>query len=409
MPSLLSTRRAAAEVTLRAAPARRKGSQTARPRATSPPISWAVVACVGGVLTAVVSWILCAGLAVLGWLAADAGSLTDALRFGTRFWLLSNGIGVRIGAVPITLVPWGLTILIAFLILRCAAASVRRVRGGRRTGAGLVGVITVGAYVIPVLVVAMWLGEPWLVPGRWVAVIAVLVVAAIWGSSRGLGARRNAPPGQLRTISRAVVAAQLAVLVAGAAVLVTGLSIHLRRVEALHEALHPGVAGGVALLLLQLAFAPNVVVWAASYALGSGFALGSGSVVAPAGTQLGIVPDIPLLGALPSAGPGDLWQLCWLAAGAVAGAVACWVAFAARRNARFDQASLTGGLCGVLAGATFAGLAWAASGDIGTLRLTDVGPRLLPLLVMAGTTMGLSGMITGLALGLLARRRAEEE
>jgi len=57
----------------------------------------------------------------------------------------------------------------------------------------------------------------------------------------------------------------------------------------------------------------------------------------------------------------------------------------------------------VLAGAVFAGLAWAASGDLGTLRLADLGPPLFPLLVMACTTMGLSGLITGLALGLAAR------
>jgi hypothetical protein len=68
-----------------------------------------------------------------------------------------------------------------------------------------------------------------------------------------------------------------------------------------------------------------------------------------------------------------------------------------------DQASLAGGACGVLAGAVFAGLAWVASGDLGTLRLADIGPRLFPLLVMAGTTMGLSGLITGLVLGLTAR------
>ena len=70
---------------------------------------------------------------------------------------------------------------------------------------------------------------------------------------------------------------------------------------------------------------------------------------------------------------------------------------------RFDQASLAGGACGLLAGAVFAGLAWAASGDLGTLRLAGIGPRLFPLLVMAGTTMGLSGLITGLAFGLVTR------
>ena len=77
---------------------------------------------------------------------------------------------------------------------------------------------------------------------------------------------------------------------------------------------------------------------------------------------------------------------------------------AARPAVRFDVASLKGGACGLLAGVAFAGLAWAASGDLGTLRLTGLGPRLFPLLIMAATTMGLSGMITGLTLGLIAPR-----
>ena len=205
-------------------------------------------------------------------------------------------------------------------------------------------------------------------------------------------------------MARAVIAAQLVMLVAGAAVLVTGLAAHLSRVAALHEALQPGIAGGIAVLLLQLGFAPNALVWSASYALGSGFSLGAGSVVAPAATELGILPGIPFLGALPSPGPGDLMELWWLAAGAAAGAIACWVLLAARPAVRFDVASLMGGACGLLAGVAFAGLAWAASGDLGTLRLTGLGPRLFPLLIMAATTMGLSGMITGLALGLIPRR-----
>ncbi len=238
--------------------------------------------------------------------------------------------------------------------------------------------------------------------------ISVLVMAAWCGGSRSLGAGRADGPAGRWAIPRAVLAAQLAMLVAGAAVLVTSLWMHLKQVEALHEALQPGVAGGIALLLLQLAFAPNALMWSASYALGSGFSLGAGSVVAPAATQLGLVPGIPLLGALPSPGPGDLAQLWWLAAGAVAGAIACWVVLAPRRAARVDEASLTGGAGGALAGAVFAGLAWAASGDLGTLRLADIGPRLFPLLVMAGTTMGLSGLITGLALGWAGRAREND-
>jgi Family of unknown function (DUF6350) len=382
---------------------RKKGARAAVAPPSSPSISWLVKALVGASAAAAAGWILCAGVAVLGWLGAGPGSLGGPLQFGTLFWLLSNGVGVRIGAIPVTLVPWGATAVIAFMISRSAAASARQIHADQKVSPGLISIVTVAVYQLPVFVGAMLWGEPWQAPTRWASVIVVLVMAAWWGGSRSLGATRAGAPGWSWRIPRAVLAAQLAMLVAGAAVLVTGLWMHLKQVEALHEALQPGVFGGIALLLLQVAFIPNAMMWSASYALGSGFSLGAGSVVAPAATQLGMVPGIPLLGALPSPGPGDLAQLWWLAAGAVAGAIACCVLLGSGPVPRFDQASLAGGAGGLLAGAVFAGLAWAASGDLGTLRLADLGPRLFPLLVMAGTTMGLSGLITGLALGLAAR------
>jgi hypothetical protein len=404
MPSLVSSRRAAEGVALRAKPARKKDSRAIRVRPASPPMSWPAIAVLGGAVTAVASWLLCVGVTILGWLPADSGSLGDALMFGTRLWLLGNGIGVGIGAIPVTLVPWGVTALVALLIWRFAAVSARRARAAHTTSPALISVVTVAVYLLPVLVVALWLGESMQVPARWAVVIVVLLLAAGWGSRRVFGVGQAAF--RRWAIARAVVSAQLVMLIVGAAVLVTGLATHLKRVQALHEALEPGVAGAIALLLIQLAFAPNALIWSASYALGSGFSLGTGSLVAPAGTQLGILPGIPLLGALPSAGPGDLVQLWWLAAGALAGATACWVVLVDRSDLRLDQAILRGGVCGLLAGVVFAGLAWAASGDLGTLRLADIGPRLLPLLVMAGTTMGLSGMIAGLALGVVGGRRS---
>jgi hypothetical protein len=403
MPSLLSSRRAVAELSLHATAAQKKSAAAARAEPMSPPISWQAMAVVGGAITALASWVICAGVTVLGWVAAEPGSLGGALQLGTLLWLLSNGVGVLVGTIPVTLVPWGATVVIAFMIWWFAAASARQVRADQRVSPWLISVVTVTAYQLPVLVGAVLWGEPWRAPARWAVVIGAYLLAAWWGSSRKLAPRRAEVPRWARMIPRAVLAAQLTMLVAGAAVLVTGLWMHLPRVESLHEALHPGVAGAITLLLLQLAFAPNALVWSASYALGSGFSLGAGSVVAPAATQLGMVPGIPLLGALPSPGPGDLAQLWWLAAGAVAGAIACWVALGSRPTARFDQAGLAGGVCGLLAGTGFAGLAWAASGDLGTVRLADMGPRLFPLLVMAGTTMGLSGLITGLALGWAAR------
>ena len=131
--------------------------------------------------------------------------------------------------------------------------------------------------------------------------------------------------------------------------LVTGLVLQLDTVTALHAALDPGIAGGIALLLAQLAVVPNALAWAASYALGSGFVVGAGSVVAPAGTQLGMLPGLPLLGALPAAGPGDPALLWWLASGVLAGSVAAGIVVRSRPGLRLDLGCLIGGLAGVLA------------------------------------------------------------
>ena len=93
MASLLSPRRTGSPLSLRTTEAR---EETRAPRRYAPPpFSWPLVAVAGGVATAVVGWIVCAGLAVVGWLAADPGTLADALGVGTRIWLLGNGVSVR--------------------------------------------------------------------------------------------------------------------------------------------------------------------------------------------------------------------------------------------------------------------------------------------------------------------------
>ena len=53
------------------------------------------------------------------------------------------------------------------------------------------------------------------------------------------------------------------------------------------------------LLLVQLAYVPNAIVWSICYTLGPGFAFGAGTVVAPTGSALGPLPLLPMLAALP--------------------------------------------------------------------------------------------------------------
>ncbi|MCW2810654.1 MAG: hypothetical protein JWP61_1112 [Friedmanniella sp.] len=407
MPSLLSARRTAAEVSLHATTPRAE-RPSGGPRLDLPlPTGWLPAAVAAGLATAALGWFVCAALSVLGWLAAGVGTISGPLTVGTHLWLLVNGVSARLGVLPVTLVPWGATVLVALALGRGAAYAARRVRPEETTGPGLVSVVVAASYLVPVLVTGVLAGEPWQAPAHWAAVIVVLLGSAYLGAARPLGATPTGrAPAWLRPVPRAVLAAQLTMLAGGAAVLLTALLLHLSRVADLTAAVQPGVAGGIALLLAQLVLVPNAVVWAASYALGPGFTLGLGSVVAPAGTELGVLPGLPLLGSLPGVGPGSVALLWWLAIGVLAGAVAAFLVVRTRPQARFDETALVGGVTGLLAGLVFVALAWATGGSLGAGRLVDLGPRLLPLLVMGCATLGLAGAVTGLALGLLRRHRS---
>ena len=371
------------------------------------PVSWPVAAVVGGLTTAGVGWVVVTGLVVCGWLMGDDAELSSALELGTRLWLLASGVPVPVAGLDVSLVPWGVTALTAVLMWRFGGYAVRRVTRGSTGPFGVAVVVTV-AYTLPVLATAVFLGEPWRAPGRWAAVVLVLLVAAWAGAASRAGTPLGSSwPAALRGLPRAVAGAQAVLLVAGAGVLVLALVSGWDRVVGLNSALQAGPFGTALLVLVQAALLPNALVWSGSYALGAGFSLGAGSVVAPAATSLGVLPGLPLLGALPAAGPGSTDQLWWLASGAVAGAVAAGLALRSGAVRRFDASTLLGGLAGVASALVFTGLAWTTSGDLGSLRLTGLGPRLLPLLVMSSTTLGLSGMLTGAVIGVVNHVRRD--
>ncbi|MGI3779413.1 MAG: cell division protein PerM [Janthinobacterium lividum] len=374
------------------------------------PVGWPVAAVVGGLTTAAVGWVLVSGLVVCGWLMGDDAGLPAALELGTRLWLLGGGVGVSIGRLDVSLVPWGLTAVTAALLWRFGGYAARRVRPGSTTGPFAVALVVTLSYALPVLGAAIFFGQPWRAPGRWAAVVLVLLVAA-WA---GAGSRVGRPigsswPRAVSGVPRAVAGALGVLLLAGCAVLVLGLVSGWDRVVHLNAALGAGSAGTALLVVLQASVLPNALVWSGSYALGAGFSLGTGSVVAPAATSLGVLPGLPLLGALPAAGPGSTLQLWWLVCGAVAGALAAWIALRAGVTRRFDASTLLGGLAGVVAALVFTGLAWTTSGDLGSLRLTGLGPRLVPLLVMSTTTLGLSGLLAGAVIGVVRHLRGSRD
>jgi hypothetical protein len=91
-------------------------------------------------------------------------------------------------------------------------------------------------------------------------------------------------------------------LLLGISSIILGISIftHLSTVKNLTTVLEPGILGGLLLLLLNILYIPNAVVATLGYFSGAGFAVGSGTMVAPWRFDLNSIPAFPLLGALPT-------------------------------------------------------------------------------------------------------------
>jgi len=64
--------------------------------------------------------------------------------------------------------------------------------------------------------------------------------------------------------------------------------------------LHPGIIGGILLLMVQILYLPNLFFSTFSYILGSGFSLGTATDITPFIFNLREIPAIPVLAALPA-------------------------------------------------------------------------------------------------------------
>ncbi|MGW0612965.1 cell division protein PerM [Streptomyces sp. NPDC002788] len=214
-------------------------------------------------------------------------------------------------------------------------------------------------------------------------------------------------------------AAGLAVLLGGGALLVAvSLAGHGAAAQASLLRLTEGWSGRFAVLLLCAALVPNAAVWGAAYALGPGFALGTGHVVSPlASAPAPALPPFPLLAAVPEAGEGAPVHWAAGAVPAVAGVVVGWlVAKAATTGERGGTrpgggqavvwpAGRTAGaaaLAAVLCATALAGLAALAGGPLGAAVLTRFGPVWWQVAAAALVWLGLLAVPT--AVGVRAWR-----
>jgi hypothetical protein len=222
-------------------------------------------------------------------------------------------------------------------------------------------------------------------------------------------------------VARGAAVAVMGLLGAGALVLAVGIFTRGTEIIGLYEAGNVDLLGAIVITLAQLAYLPTLAIWGLAFVAGPGFSLGAGTAVSPAATQVGVIPGIPVLGAVPESTTPWLLLLALLpvALGALAGwiarsrlialekdAVARGIGPQLRRPDDDDpiaaRLAVTGGIAVVAAAAT-ALLASLAAGSMGPGRLTAVGPEPGAVALAVGLEV-----CVGAGILLLAPRRRED-
>lgn len=321
-------------------------------------------------------------------------------RAAVDVWLLGHGVDITMTLDPSTVAALGLsgagtpvTITIAalgfaLLTLLLAVRAGRRVAETRYRLLGLV--VSLGTFALVSFGVTFSalneFARPSLVQGTMLPT-AVFALGALIGLRRTtarpgeagpvrdwLAARSITTRTVLVTAMRGGVAAAAGVMLLASIVTAAAIALSYARIITLYESLHAEVLGGVAVTLGQLAFLPNLVIYAASWLVGPGFALGAGSAVSPLATQVGPLPAIPVLGALPQ-GTLALGFVGLLVPVVTAFLVGAILGPDARRLLDRRELVLVALGIGLVGGVILGVLAWLSGGSAGPGRLVAVGPN----------------------------------
>jgi hypothetical protein len=334
-----------------------------------------------------------------------------AFRAASDFWLLSHGaglvvpegeiLGILVPAFVVTLVPLGMTIWLA----RSFYNAGKRFIAARSLWPGwLGGSLVYGTAALGISTAAY---DSAIYPIAWQGVFfpTILfmffqVLGSLFGQPdeifegdildqaperdrvrQALSSFRLRLHWSVRSIIgpafRAGTAITVMLLMVSAFTIAVLIALNWIDITRLYESVQVSILGAVVLTLGQLALIPNLVIYGASWLTGVGFSIGAGSLISPLGSQVGPLPAIPVLGALP------VGQLEF---GMVSIAVVLLAAFIAtlliRKSAdeiRFEfatawTASISLGLSIAFVTATQMGLlAFIASGSAGPGRLAQVG------------------------------------
>ena len=271
-------------------------------------------------------------LNLLVWLVEQThgSSFKTVTQTSARIWLNAHGVplhfaagrvaGLQVPEYVFDLIPLGFAVVIGWSMFRAG----RRLSGETYLGSAWTGAIVVYLAIATALTSASYAKSIYVLDWQGVFIptalfTALLIIGSVVGEPLGFtdlsGSQlrdrvrdffiRTADrlPWAIKPLVAPALRAGTGVVLAMSAVsaVLVSMMLLLNWVEVirLYQSLQLSLFGTITVSFGQLALMPNVIALTNSWLTGVGFAVGDGSMVSPLGTELGPLPAIPMLAALP--------------------------------------------------------------------------------------------------------------
>lgn len=268
-----------------------------------------------GVRAALSTFIPLALIVLIAWATAGSlsGEMSDAVRGSFWVWLGAHHLTFSLALPPsgtpgvLSFLPLG-ALLFPFVAFRGSLNRLHRQFDIPRTlntaqRQGIVGLFL--SYSLIMIIAALASRSAEVHPRWWWAPVIVLslIVAAeftLFSANDGRSSAKTGARSLLSDLTRISIIVIGALLGIGSFFYSLSLAFHFSVVRNLYVALDAGIIGGILLTILSILTLPNMAISALSYLMGSGFSIGTGTLVSPGIHQLNEIPAFPLLGAIPT-------------------------------------------------------------------------------------------------------------
>jgi hypothetical protein len=381
-----------------------------------------------GALAAIGTWAVVVLPALVGWVAAPESTVGwfSAVSVASAIWFLGHGQSVGAAGVAISVTPLLLLVLFVYIAHRWARrlAATERLRVGASGWSAVAawGVVPgfVGGYGLVAAVLALFtLGGP-ATPGVAAVVGSLLVPLAALGfvmlrpdddeTPAFVKAWFRRGPTWLPSVWRVGWRGAGLLLGLGLAVVVARLVVSWSTIAGVQDQYGANLGAAAVIALGQLALLGNAATWALSFLAGPGFQVAVGGAITPGAAHPGLLPLVPVLGALPQASdyPVVLYAvvLAPVALGAWLGRrVDAELEFFGNVRARLAATAVAA----LIAVAVVVALTALANGAVGIDRLSSVGPTLWAFAAALTVEVVGGALLWVGALMLLERRRERRD